>query len=205
MRVCVVTMYGKEYLQLAALAIANMDMYCDKHEYDSRIIFVEENKWEYRKHEMFKTLFKEGVDLIFYKDIDAIFTNLSVPIEKFIDEEHDWYATKDFNEINCGVLIIKNTEWSQRLNDAILARKGVYENEQNAFNEMYRSSQVNDRVKLLKHPSINSYQYGLYPECKECVGKPERGDWAEGQFLLHVPALSLEKRLEVLKSVKIIE
>jgi hypothetical protein len=56
-------------------------------------------------------------------------------------------------------------------------------------------------MKILPHPSLNSYPYEHYPEFKNVTH--EQGNWEEGDFLLHCPALPYEKRAEILRNAKI--
>jgi len=166
---------------------------------------IENDKWEYVKHEIFKNLFQKGFDLIWYRDIDSVITNMNIPITDFIDDEHDFFITRDFTELNGGSVIIRSSIKGQSFNRLVLRCKSRYQNEQNAYNH-YREIMVNNNtMKVLPHPSINSYKYYLYPECKEYVGREDLGDWKEGNFVLHVPALALSKRLEILSQAKIIE
>lgn len=205
MRIVVCTMYSPAYKELAELTVPNMQKYAARHGYDTHIIFVEDEKWAYKKHEAFKELFEMGYDLIWYKDVDAIITNLSVPIESFLDDENVFYITKDFNELNGGSVIIKNTTAGRMFNSIVLENSDMFENEQNLFNSFPILVLGVDFMKILPHPSINSYKYDLYPECKGCVGREYLGDWMGGNFVLHVPALGLGKRLEILSQVKITE
>ena len=204
MKVVVLTMYSKEYAEIAALTLPNMAEYADRHGYNWEVMYLENGeKWPYKKHEMIAALFNYGFDVIWYRDIDAIITNINTPITSFIDDAHSLFLTKDFNEINGGSLVIKNTMRGKLLNGEILYHKDNFENEQNCINHLMGYPYFSEDTKLLPHPSINSYDYSLYKECSSHVGKPELGDWEEGHLLLHVPGLSLDKRLEVLRNAKI--
>lgn len=204
MKVCVATMTSPKRKGLS-FTFENMSMYAKKHGYAIHLIMVEDDKWEYKKHEAFKYLFELGYDLIWYRDDDLLITNLSVPIEDFIDDEHDCFITKDFNEINGGSSIWKNTEIARMVNDLIIYQKKDFENEQNVYNFWFKYLHQSV-VKYLPQSTINSYDYSLYPECKDYVGREDLGDFVEGKsFVLHVPALPLEKRIEILKNTPIIK
>lgn len=200
MKVVVATMYSPSHQELADLTVPNMKEYAQKHNYDTHEIKIENDKWEYKKHEEFKELFKQGYDLIWYKDVDSIITNMTIPITDFIDEDNSFYLTLDFTELNGGSVIIKNTDYGNRFNEDALSQRTWYQNEQNFYNSITRRC----LLKVLPHPSINSYNYSLYPECKEYVGREDLGDWQEGNLLLHVPALQMKDRIETLKNAKII-
>jgi hypothetical protein len=204
MKVCCCTYYSPSHKALADISLPNLSEYCARHGYYMWVENIENDKWEYKKHEMFTELF-EGFDLIWYRDIDSVITDLGKPITGFIDNENDFFITKDFNELNGGSVIIKNTETGigRFVNRCILDLKNKFQNEQNAINWLMGTPEFNQWVKVLPHPSINSYDYSLYPECKEYVGREDLGDWKEGNFVLHVPALTMDKRIEVLKNAKV--
>ena len=196
-------MFSKSHEELAEVSMPNLLEYAKIHGYDTRIIYIENDKWEYKKHEAFREYFKEGYDLIWYKDVDSIITNLTIPITNFIDDENSFYITKDFNELNGGSVIIKNTKEGIEFNDMTLEQPRYFENEQNFYNSGAMATFGDHLMKILPHPSINSYHYNLYPECKEYVGREDLGDWKEGNFMLHVPALQMEQRIKILKQAKI--
>lgn len=206
MNVVCCTMFSPSHQVLADLTVPNLREYNKRHGYATWIINIKNDNWEYKKHEAFDYMFKylaDG-DIIWYKDVDSIITNMTIPITNFIDDYYSFYLTKDFTELNGGSVIIKNTPAGRKFNEIILEQKDAFENEQNVYNSFPFLTMGIEFMKPLKHPSINSYKYELYPECKDYVGREDLGDWKDGNFVLHVPALSLEKRLEVLSQAKII-
>jgi hypothetical protein len=54
-------------------------------------------------------------------------------------------------------------------------------------------------IKILEHPSINSYDYNLYPEFKD-HSLTNGGQWNKNHFIFHAPGLKLEQRLDIFKS-----
>lgn len=203
MKVLCCTMFSPSHQALADLMVPNLVEYCQRHGYFYHIIEIENDKWEYKKHETFDLMLMV-FDVIWYRDVDSVITNMTIPITDFIDDYYPFYLTKDFNELNGGSVIIKNTEAGRAFNDMVLQNRDMFQNEQNFYNSMPMLMMGIDIMKPIPHPSINSYKYELYPECKDYVGREDLGDWKEGNFVLHVPALSLEKRFEVLSQAKII-
>jgi hypothetical protein len=204
MKVIVCTEYGENYKEIAKITVPIFREYCQRHGYEFRELLLEDgNDYAFKKHELFRELMMDDIDVIAYFDVDILVTNLSFKIEDFLDNEHDYFLTKDFNELNNGACIIKNTEGGRWINDLILASKDFFDNEQNTINSYMISPQFNQFVKVLQHPSINSYDYSLYPECKD-YRRRDQGHWHEYDFVLHVPALGLEKRIEKLKNTPII-
>ena len=204
MKVLVVTEWCDRYKEIADVSLTNLFQYAERHNYLVHIIKLEESEgFHYKKHEYFKEAFKTGVDVIFYKDIDTVITNYKISIESFIDYNHSLFITKDFGGINGGSLIIRNTSGGKWVNDFILSQREWYNNEQEVMNAFIDVQEFNQYVKILPHPSINSYPYENYIEFKDVT--TEQGQWAEGCFLMHTPALELSKRAEILKQAKIIK
>ena len=200
MNVLVATMMNERYRGIANVSLPNMLEYCKHHNYHDAVIKLDDDVgFHYKKHEFFKQVFDTDIELIFYKDIDTIITNLTMPIWSFIDSENDLFITKDMMGVNGGVLIIKNTECGRFVNDLILEQRGRFNNEQEVMDELMKDPQFNQYVKILPHPSINSYRYDLYQEFPE-VRKPEQGMWHVGNFLLHTPALPFEQRESILRN-----
>lgn len=180
----------------------NLEKYAATHGYDTFIIRVQDGEWEYKKHEAFKLFFESGYDLIWYRDDDSLITNMTIPITQFIDDYYSFYLTKDFTEFNGGSVIIRNTKVGREFNEMVLANRDMFENEQNFYNSMPMIVLGIDIMKPLPHPSINSYDYSCYPECKEYVGREDLGDWHPGNFVIHFPALSIENRIAMMQEYK---
>lgn len=203
MRIVVCTMYSPAYQELANLTVPNMQQYAKRHGYDAHIIFVEDEKWAFKKHEAFKELFEKGYDLIWYKDVDALITNLTIPITTFTDADHSFFITMDYTELNGGSVIVRNDSNGQRFNELILSLRSRYENEQNCYNVLEGDEDLESTIKILPQQTINAYLYEHYQEIGEL--SPEEGQWVEGMFVLHTPALNFKKRLGILSQAKIIE
>jgi hypothetical protein len=200
MKVCCCTYYSPSYKALADIHLVNLSEYCQRHGYTMWVENIENDKWEYKKHEMFKELFEEGFDVIWYRDIDSVISNLTIPITMFLSEEGHFFLTMDYTELNGGSVVIRNTHEGRRFNELILSMRSRHQNEQNCYNILELDTD-DYTMKTLPQQTLNSYLYELYPE----IGKlsPREGQWEEGHFVLHVPALAMGKRIEVLKNAKI--
>lgn len=209
MNVVVCTEYGSNYAEIAGVTTPVMREYCQRHNYQFRELLLEGdgNNYQYKKHEFFSELMggEDEPEAIFYLDADAMPTNFNYKVEDFITtRHHHLFITKDITEINGGALILRTTLSGYQLNKFILSKRGEFENEQNAINDIYKNDFRGDWIKVLPHPSINSYNYSLYPECQEMVGREDMGDWVEGKsFVLHVPGAPMSVRISALKNAKI--
>lgn len=138
---------------------------------------------------------KDG-DLLFVLDADLLITNWGVRVEWFAKGEYTMWITKDCNSINAGSFIMKKSSKSVWLLDQIIALNHKYTCEQNAIEELMLG---NPGICILDHPSINSYiysEYGLKKGHKD-------GNWQPGDFILHIPARSIERRIEIMQTTPI--
>lgn len=199
MRIMVCTMFGLAYKGLADICVPNLQEYCQRHGYIPKIIKVNDNDCWFYKHKFFTSVMSKGeADIIFYCDIDSLITNHTLSIENFIDKKYSFYITRDFNELNGGVVVIKNDRVGRMINSYVLSAENKYENEQNVYNSEEFKDFNSGFYSVLPHPSFNSYQYSLYPECSSYVGRQSKGDWQQGDFLIHFPGLPIEKRIELM-------
>lgn len=206
MKVLIITEYCPRYQEVADVSLPNMYEYAKRHGYDvHEIKLSNEEGFHYKKHEFFRDVFlKSDYDLCWYKDIDSIITNLTIPIEVFVDGKHSLFiCNDDIMGINGGSLIIKNNDEGWLVNEFILRKRYKFNNEQEVMEFYKEQLQFLYYMKILPHPSINSYPYPAYPELKPAT--EEQGNWREGNFLLHCPALPYEKRAEILRNAKIIK
>ena len=203
-KVIVCTMWSPCLQELADIAIPNLQTYCDKHGYELRHINAKDNDCWFRKHEAFAEYFKElnEGDIIWYRDIDGLVMNLAKPVTDFIDDYYPFYVTKDFNEINGGSVIIKNTEAGRKLNEVVLEQKGFLSNEQNVYNSVPFIMFGIDFMKILPQNTINSYSYDLYPETKEYIGRNDLGDYLPGDLFIHFPGLGVREKIAMMNEFK---
>ncbi len=205
MKVLICTEWCPRYQEVADVSLPNLYEYAKIHGYDVREIkLTNEEGFHYKKNEFFKDVMgRTHYDLIFYKDIDSIITNMTIPITDFIDDEHSLFICHDdIMGINGGSLIIKNDKNGEWVNWFILLERGKFNNEQEVMEYHKEALQALGFMKILPHPSINSYPYNEYPELE--MVSAEKGNWEVGQFLLHCPALPYEKRAEILRNAKIV-
>jgi len=194
-------------MPMAKVVLPNATEYCNRHGYEFNFVWYPEPcnpDFGYNKLIKIKELFSKGIDVVFSLDLDVLITNHNINVTDFLDDDYDFFVTKDVNGVNCGSFIIRNTKWSNDFINLLLKKRGEpgMHCEQDALRAYMEEYQITP-IKILKHPSINSYLYQNYLEFGE--QKHEDGQWREGDFILHVPGLGTERRLEILSTTKIIK
>lgn len=208
MRTTVLTTISDSWKELGDTVLPVMAAYCKKQVYSFEVRTIP-STFEFHKIHAVLDVLASGEDLVFCLDSDILITNHTRMVEEFIDSEHDLFITQDINEINIGSFIVKNTFWARGLL-CYVAECSDAENEQNGF----KPHMENPEVKILPHPSINSYPYdeyaptyGLIPGRSPLLGitgRPthEQGNWEPGDFIAHLPGLPLQRRIEIFTKMK---
>lgn len=199
------TIYTPDWGKLADVTLPIWEEYAKKHGYQlhHHVEAWDDHKKHYsftKSQRVFDYMMKTPkYDHIFVFDLDMLPTNLNIEIEdgwRPYDDKHIT-LTSDINGLNSGAYIIRQGDVCRYWLSTICALHKVTTSEQHAMwelEEMYRPV-----TKYLPHPTINSIPYDLYPD----YGKKtiEQGQWEPGQLLMHLPGMSMEKRLETFKNV----
>lgn len=202
MRGAISISYTTNWKEIAEIVIPNVIEYATRHGY-SIFITVEEPYEKYTGLQKLENLRKLilDFDFILSLDCDCLITNHAIPIESFLNTKDDLYLCSG---LNCGVFILAVGAYSVELLDwAIDKIKGQrFHCEQDAFEAYIKENQKG--VSVLNHPAFNSFIPELYGHIEHSEEITEQqGRWIEGKsFILHLPALSLPKRLEIMRSIK---
>lgn len=142
-------------------------------------------------------------DVVMAMDIDTLVTNFGIRVEDFIEKDYDIYLSKDVNNINLGVFIVKSTPFTKGVLEFVATQHITYGDEQNVFEKNWF-----DFTKICKHPCFNSIPYQHYApsygyiEWEKMKTPPslpthEQGCWQPGDFIMHLPGMPLERRIEI--------
>ncbi len=190
--------YTDSFKPLINISRPILEEYCNAHDYVLSIRQVD----QYAKYTGIEKLqhiddvLRMG-DVALVLDADVLLTNLYIKVESFIDSEHDLYLA---GGCNAGVFICRKTpKFKSFLVDCIKQiYLGNYDCEQPYFEE--KAKEGDEMIKVLPHPSINSYLCNLYPEHGNTTS--EQGCWEVGHFVCHIPAQSMDKRIAEFNKLK---
>lgn len=198
-------LYTSDWSEIAKISVPNAVNYARKHGYSWNIQAVPQPFSGYDKISHIQNIFDhDEADVVMSIDCDALITNYNIKVKKFLDEQHSLFICKDYNGINAGVFIARKTDWIKDFFSYILLCKGEPDMhcEQDAIVKYMNEFNTGNNIKILPHPSINSYLYESYPDIP--FQTHEQGQWESGDFLLHLPGLSMEKRIDILKTTPVI-
>lgn len=197
MNIGVFTYYTAEFDALARVTQPHLRRYCARHGYDLTIHrggFGDRSRnYGYQKTEMAAAVLR-GVDALMVIDCDVLITNPRRQLEQFMDAEHFLFYNDDENGMNAGVYIIcGGIESEPFLMDVIsMSTESDYPGEQDAMRSLL-NGKYKHIARILPHPSLNSYLYGEYGKSKA----HEEGQWQQGDFSLHLPGMTNERRIEI--------
>jgi len=210
-------LYTKGWVDIAKITTPNIVNYCRKHDYSWNIQCIGEPYDAFEKIRQIQGIFERNeADVVMSMDCDALITNYTIRIEDFIegDERNFFFVCRDYNGINTGTFLITKYGGQTKFLNYLLSLKDkniimggksfICSCEQDALNivmYMYNGLPYS-KVKVLSHPSINSYMYELYPEIPPQTH--EQGQWQEGDFILHLPGIGMGQRKQILSNTKVI-
>lgn len=206
MNVALFTLFFDNYKPLADVVLPNWQEYSTYHGYDllpfcggyrehaGRPIGFQKLQFVY--DELFVN--NRDYDVAWVLDLDVLITNFNIRVEDFLDDDHDYFVTTGVHGLCNGSFIIKKNQKSKEILEYILANKHGYDNEQNMLKYHLHEFPLKGRVKQFPYYSFSSLMFDLYPERAHLTKHEKR--WQCGDFVLHLAALSLEKRIEIFKS-----
>jgi len=216
MKFAVCSIYDEGYAELGDITIGgNAKKYCDRYGYD---LIVRKDNFVLPKHQIgyekihliLETLASGRYDWIYWRGADTMITNFDIELRDLVTPYDFFIIGTDVHNLNADSFFIKNCEKSIQFFTEILTDAHKYVDEQQAFHMLHNKY----RFLVVPQKFINSYDYKLYlaredfnkngyqPECEsgnDIFGLS--GQWTPGDFLIHWPGISLEKRIELAKEL----
>lgn len=200
MKITLLTVHSPNWKSLTDLTLPNWRAYCRKHGYDFIARSHKDSPDRFFNWLRFEDAYDylhlyDMAEVMMLIDADTICTNPDIKIESLLVEDHDFYITKDANGLNAGVQIWRANNWSERFMFEVLELRNKHDGDQRAIEELL--PRYMDRTKILPQSSMNSYINSEYMPSEQNA----EGDWRENHFILHLPGLSMSRRIEILSGV----
>lgn len=196
--------------ELGDISMPNHQTYCDQHNIKYRVLRPGEDfgiayAGAWGKLEGLRNALLDGWQYAIWIDADAVFTNMTDDILQHVDMEHDLFMSKDFNGLNSGVMIVRNTAWAAVYLGYLHEFKDMWPEgvnpcfryEQRGFALTYddicfrkknptfprfpHADDIRRRIKIVPSPRFNTY---------ECFSIPcMTSKWHNGDTVFHVPGM----------------
>ena len=139
------------------------------------------------------------IDWFWWTGCDTMITNLTIKLEDRIDNDYHFIIAADCNGLNADSLLVRNTPEGRGVIDMIISKHDEYKSHVWAEQQAIIDSrdEYQDIIKVVPQKLINAYEYALYPECEPIDQTGGNGQWAQGDFLIHWPGLSLPHRINL--------
>jgi hypothetical protein len=209
LKFALVTAHNEAYQPLADITWnQNKKVYCEKWGYDALAMTsgfqLPVQHISFERSNYIADLLESGqYDWIHAVGCDTMITNFNIKLEDLIDDDFDFVIATDCYNIN-------NDSFLARASDTTIKwlrnTVSLYESYINA-KWLDQSAMIDtidmmgDRIKIVPQRALNSYNYDLYPGLiphiykKDLLGND--GQWQPGDFLIHWPAVPLNKRIEL--------
>jgi hypothetical protein len=217
MKIAMISLNDDTYQPLADITYHKSKLlYCERHGYESIVktdnfFFSDPKMLGFEKIKMILDVFEDKpyLDWIHWTGADVMVTNFNVRLENIIDDDYHVVVCFDGNGMNVDSMLIKNSRVGRGLMQWVLDNVDKYKNhywyEQQAMIDFYfQVPLAKDIIKALPQRVMNSYIYDLYPEWR---GRPHidhtghDGDWQEGDFMIQLPGLPIQQRIDVMEQI----
>lgn len=166
----IITAYDHNMLDLHRLRLPKLQQYCAQHKYALEIFEIPQNferepSW-YKISLLISELKKiNNYEYIVWIDTDTIIYNKNLKIESIINSEKLLFISKDYNNINCGIFIIKKNLMMLDFLENIwntTKKKFPQHNwwEQDAFIQLIEQNfiGINNYIKYVSPQILNCYE-----------------------------------------------
>jgi hypothetical protein len=128
-------------------------------------------------------------------------TNFDIRLEDLVDDDYDFVIAVDCYNINNDSFLARATPntiaWLRNTVSLREAYSGAKWLDQSAMIDTI--DMMGDRIKIVPQRVMNSYDYDQYPGLVPHIYKKDLlgndGQWQPGDFLIHWPAVALDKRI----------
>ena len=198
MRIGCLTIHDDHYQRLADITNPAKRAYCDRHGY-TPIFLKSPDRFDYFSFVSEAMNCLPRFDWLWVSGIDGHVTNPAVRLETFLDDEHDFITTCDFNGLNNGSMFMRNTGWMMEFLGKWLVSKhrlgGWTCPEQTALAYLLYLEPKDKWHILRPQRRCNAYMY------RELKAEYPEGEWEPGDFFLHLAGIPLERRIEILNGL----
>jgi hypothetical protein len=215
MNIGIATLHNLYYKDLAYYTYDNnLVEYAKRHSYNiacKQDNFSTDYLIYFEKIKFILDTFKDNPDLdwIWWLDCDAMVTNYTIKLENIIDNDYDVIMSTDFNGLNCGSFLVKNSNKGKAWLEMIFSQRYVYKFYSHSWPEqliiMETARNYTEILKVVPQKTFNSYYYSLYGSNYGHDGSGlDRlgisGNWQPGDFVIHFPGYPNDQRIEWIKT-----
>lgn len=199
--ITILTAYTPNLDSLAEVVMPNRRNYCKKHGYKS-LEYREDVRHGYwlQIHAIQKAL--KNHNNVMWLDLDIWITNPDTTIENWFQKDVDLITSQDAHGLNTGVIFVKKSDWSMEFIRKVATFQDYYGHWPCPVQTTIAYLLIVEpkcKWMIAEQAMFNSYDTSYYqysPERKE-----KTANWQPGHFVLHLPCISSDKRIEIFKKI----
>ena len=203
----VVSMYNDAHADLGVVTWPNKEAYAEKHGYGAycRTEDFVSTPIHFEKLVIMLDIMKSNPDLdwVWWLDNDAVITNDEIKLESIADPDYHVIIATDIASLNSGSFMVRNSQQGRGWLEFILA-KGLEHYKDNRWPEQQPMidfyAKFQDIIKIVPQRTMNSYEYKIYGVDPMDL-LDTSGQWQQGDFVLHMPAIPNKMRLDIIKQI----
>lgn len=199
----IASIHDANYADLAAITDAIKKEYCDRHGYQFYVLT--EMKYSsitgFNKIHFTLDLFNQHpeIEWLLFSECDAMITNLTVPIDKRIDNNYHFIVPVDRLNINSGNFLARNSTEGRAYLKMIIDKEIEYKDVEWAEQQVIIDTieEYSNIVKIVPQRHMNSYEQHMYDYCdirQDILGTS--GQWEPGDWIVHWPGTYKPARIQ---------
>lgn len=204
MKYAVVSLHNASHAKLGNMTWPNKEEYCKRHDYAGicQTDGFGDNIYYAKLDLMISVLHQiPTIEWAWWLDADAIITNMTKKIEDVIDNDYHIIMATDFNALNCGSFLVRNTPEGRGwlMDIAALRNKFEYRLPRCLWPEQQpmidRFIKYRDIFKVVPQRTLNS----TLSHHNDLLNTPAR--WEKGDWVLHTPGMQMDERYPLFTNV----
>ena len=212
MKIALACAYSHNYMPLAELTWErNKKVYAEKYGYYAENKIYQQSNipvgWQKIIH--IKELFSDtskNISWVWATGCDSMITNFDIDIASIVDDNYHFIISADINELNADSFLIRNSPEGREYLDFLLSKMNdpICMNQPPVGNGRFEQGAMVDNYEQWKHiikvvpqRTFNSYDYSYLAWQPPQIDKTgNHGNWMQGDFLIHWPAMTLPRRIK---------
>ena len=140
---------------------------------------------------------RPDLEWIWWTGCDTLITNTSIKIEDRLDNNYHFIIASDCNGLNADSFLIRNSPEGRGFIDHIWnirdsVKDDAWQEQRAIINSV---EQFVDIIKIIPQRDLNAYNTAVYNNQSHLDSLGNVGTWRPGDWLIHWPGLSLERRI----------
>lgn len=200
--ITVISGYTDTIKDLASISFSTIEKYCKYNNINYDVSIIPKNysrPYSWFKVEKLIKYTSSNIGYTLWIDADAIIINNNFNLYSIIKPDKYIYVSRDFNNINCGSILIQNNTYTTKFLIELWNQVNFINHiwwEQGAFIHLCDNNfmDIKNHIEYIPQHIFNAYDYNYYDTVFNIDGHIN-----EDSFIFHTPGLPNQIKLKLLK------